>query len=343
MSIPLPPPLSRPLWHLAQATAMTATLALIAALFIWPDSALSLLWDVAIPILPAVFLINPSLWRNICPLANLNTLSSRLLPRLPWQRRRLSEAWFAAAGGIGIALLLIMVPARRFVFNTDGPLLGITVLAVAALALVMGLLFERKAGFCNSLCPVLPVERLYGQQPLVKVANAHCKSCVSCVSRGCVDLAASKALPQTLGSARHSHASHATHAWLLTLQGAFIASFPGFVLGYYLLPNGPWSSAGRVYGVELACMLASWLLCQLVVRLFHLSSATASRLLAALALAIYYWFVAAVVSDHLTLPAVAVTLIRGAALLLIAYWWQRHGHSGGGGQRRRSVRLHAQA
>jgi hypothetical protein len=36
-----------------------------------------------------------------------------------------------------------------------------------------------KSGWCSSICPLLPVQRLYGQTPFMLVRNSHCAGCVS--------------------------------------------------------------------------------------------------------------------------------------------------------------------
>ena len=43
-----------------------------------------------------------------------------------------------------------------------------------------------KSGWCSTICPLLPVQRIYGQTPLMLVANAHCQPCVGCV-KNCYD------------------------------------------------------------------------------------------------------------------------------------------------------------
>lgn len=299
-------------WRIGQVIALAATLALVAGLFLKPRLALSLLWDVAIPVLPAVFLVHPALWRNICPLGTLNMLGNGQRARIALPDRLLT-----AAGALGILLLALMVPARRFLFNENGPALALTILGVGTLALVLGAFFERRAGFCNSICPVLPVERLYGQHPLVAIGNARCGTCSGCVTRGCLDTAKTNAIAQTLGPARLSH------DWLQSVYGAFAAAFPGFVLGYYLVPNGPLGSAGIVYGTLAAYSAASYVLTQIMVRGLSLSSATAIRLLAALGIGLYYWLAAPVIADHLGFSAAAVTTIRALAAGLILLWLWR--------------------
>ena len=98
-----------------------------------------------------------------------------------------------------------------------------------------------KAGFCNSICPVLPVERLYGQAPLATLSNPRCPDCTLCTPRGCIDLSPSKSVAQTFGPVRRSQ------AWLFTSFGVFAGSFPGFVLGYFTWQDVPFAAAGTVY------------------------------------------------------------------------------------------------
>ena len=136
------------------------TLVLVGALWVYPDPTLNLLWNAVIPLLPAAFLVSPAIWRNTCPLATLNMMGGG--------RRTLKAAQMPWAGAVGIALLLLLVPARRFAFNTDGHILAATIVAVAVLAVVAGFFFSAKAGFrntsANSLIPVsVSLERQYNE------------------------------------------------------------------------------------------------------------------------------------------------------------------------------------
>ncbi len=49
-----------------------------------------------------------------------------------------------------------------------------------------GMVLKGKSGWCSTICPLLPVQRIYGQTPLLMVANAHCQPCVGCV-KNCYD------------------------------------------------------------------------------------------------------------------------------------------------------------
>ncbi len=222
-----------------------------------------------------------------------------------------------ATGAIGIVLLVVMVPARRFLFNTDGVALAFTIIAVVALAIVLGGFLQLKAGFCNAICPVLPVERLYGQHPLVRVSNPRCVPCTMCTSKGCIDLAPTKSIAQTLGTARR------THAWLGRGFGIFAAAFPGFVVGYYTVQDGPLAIAGSVYLHVALWAIASYVTTMLIVWTFAISAARAVVLLAALAAGLYYWFAADTIATAFNIPSTVTTAIRVAALALVVFWLWR--------------------
>ncbi|MCH7824310.1 MAG: hypothetical protein IH849_05860 [Acidobacteria bacterium] len=296
-------------WTTAQLLGLVTMAVFIIGFFARPDTALNVLWNAAIPLLPATFLINPALWRNSCPLAKLNMLPNRFAGR-----RVATRHITHAAGAVGIVLFVVMVPARRFLFNTDGVALGVTVILIAVAALLLGTLFDAKAGFCNTFCPVLPVERLYGQRPLVDIGNAHCSICTLCTKTACIDLAPTKSVALTLGR------SNGAHAWLHTVYGVFAASFPGFVVGYNLTPDGPLSTAGAVYLQVAAWSAGSFVVTYLVVRGVGLSAEVTTLTLAGTALALYYWYAAPVLTTAYRLPVEGTTAIRGAAFVLIAVW-----------------------
>ena len=48
------------------------------------------------------------------------------------------------------------------------------------------MVLKGKSGWCSTICPLLPVQRIYGQTPFVLVANSHCQPCVGCV-KNCYD------------------------------------------------------------------------------------------------------------------------------------------------------------
>lgn len=312
------------IWKIAEYLGVVLTLALLAGLLREPEVSLNILWNAVVPLLPAVFLVQPEIWRNACPLATLNVATGRRVGK-----RTLGPDAARRLGAIGIVLLFVMVPARRFLFNTDGTVLALTIAAVAVLALVMGFLFDMKAGFCNALCPVLPVERLYGQRPLIKAPNAHCAPCTLCTRKGCLDLAPTKSIDQTIGR------KTGVHRWLLTPYGVFAAAFPGFIVGYYSTTEVALASAGMVYVQVGLWMLGSYAVIAGLALALRVPGAVATVPIAAVSIGLYYWFAAPVVTEALTLAAWAPSAIRVAALSLVAVWiWNARGLMNGVVQRR---------
>jgi len=59
-------------WQAMRAGSLVAGVAVAALLIVAPDTGLFVLWKVIIPVLPALFMIAPGLWRNLCPLAASN-------------------------------------------------------------------------------------------------------------------------------------------------------------------------------------------------------------------------------------------------------------------------------
>jgi nitrite reductase (NADH) large subunit len=322
VAVPVSP--SATLWTTAQWVGVLATLLLLAGLIARPDTALTVLWNVLIPLVPASLLISPALWRNTCPLATLSMAANR-------SDRTLSATMLRRAGLMGILLLALMVPARRFLFNTDGTALAITIAAVVVLAIILGTAFQLKAGFCNAVCPVLPVERLYGQHPLVRVGNPRCTPCTMCTATGCLDLNPRKSIARTVGDSYHSS------AWLTGGYGTFAAAFPGFVIGYYTTQDGSWASAGSVYLNVAMWAAISYVTTLIVVSTMKANAARTMTVLAAAAIGLYYWYAAAAVTTALDIRGVTTLGIRIAAFGLIAFWlWRAWAHPVTNGARPRN-------
>lgn len=300
------------LWKLAQGSGVLLTLALLVALLRWPQPSLTLLWNLVIPLVPASLLVAPQLWRNVCPLATLNMASNGW-----FGRRRANPRFLAGTTALGIVLLFLLVPARHLLFNMDGTALAVTIAAVAVLAVALGAGFDAKAGFCNSLCPVLPVERLYGQAPFVELSNPRCATCSGCSPKGCIDLAPAHSIGPMIATPRPDR------AWWRSSFGAFAAAFPGFVLGYYLVPDGSLSDAPAVYGTIGATSLASFLLAVGATTWFGVPARSLMPVLAAAAAGIYYWFAGPTLAGTLALGPAGALALRILFLGLVAVWFVR--------------------
>jgi hypothetical protein len=157
-------------WPALRVASVAAALAVAALLAVNPARGLALLWQVLVPSLPLVMLVVPGLWRNLCPMAALNQLPRRAgftcgLAHTP----QILEYSFV----VGIALFFVLVSSRKWLFGLGGAFLG-------------GLVFKGKSGWCSSICPLLPVQHLFGQAPFAVLPNAHCKPCVGC-TKNCYD------------------------------------------------------------------------------------------------------------------------------------------------------------
>ena len=305
---PRPVPGAR-LWSLAQRIGLVASVALIAGLALEPDRTLTVLWYGIIPFLPLTFLLSTQIWRNVCPIATLNTMTGDR-----FGDRRLTGRWVRILSWLGLTLLLVMVPARRFLFNVDAPFLAITIVAIGVLALAGGLLFDKKAAFCNGICPVLPVERLYGQRPLVNVPNARCAPCRRCTLGACLDL-----VPGLAAVSLVDQVTSRT-SWMRTPFGLFALAFPGFVVAYSLQLDGGLATAGSVYSAVAAGSVVSLLVLGTGFALAGVEATTGLLLCAGAAAGLYYWFTPGAIAAVLGLPPLVAYSMRTVALFLVGAW-----------------------
>ena len=51
---------------------LVVTFAVVAILWLTPDLGLQLFWGLIIPVVPALLIVAPGLWRQVCPMAFLN-------------------------------------------------------------------------------------------------------------------------------------------------------------------------------------------------------------------------------------------------------------------------------
>lgn len=222
------------IWQLCRFLSVGIGYGLIITSFTRPDMALFIFWRMIIPVLPLLLFVAPGIWRNICPMAALNQT-----PRMfKFGRGLTPPAWFKNyAYLIGIALFIVLVPTRKEVLNTSGPALGLLLLAVFTAALVGGYFYKGKSGWCATICPLLPLERIYGQTPFVTLPNAYCKPCVGCV-KNCYDFnpALANMADQQDSDRRNSQ-----------FRRLFAGMLPGLILGFYLIPDPPQVSGLMMY------------------------------------------------------------------------------------------------
>jgi len=265
-------------WRTLQFSVWLVGVAIVALLLLAPALGIHAFWNVLIPVAPALVAFAPGLWRNICPLAStalfwrhLGKGAQKRVP-YPWQGRFLL---------IGVLLLYAIVPLRHVVFDTSGPATAIVLLGVAGLAVLMGSRFEWKSGWCSGICPVHPVERLYGSAPAFTPPNAHCTLCHKCV-QPCAE-ATSSIDPLSV-----------ENGWPRTLAGlAMVGGFPGFIWGWfqvrdYVAGEG-WRHLAEAYAWPFGAALVT-LAVYLCLERARVERRFLRRSFAAAAIACYYWF-----------------------------------------------------
>jgi len=274
----------RALWWVLRAAVLLATLALAGVAIVAPALGLTLFWGLAIPLLPALLVVAPGLWRQVCPMATLNQLP-RSLGR--GRARDLPEGLQRWSFAIAVGLFVGAVALRAPWLNHSGAAVAAAVLAVLVAAFAGGWLFKGRSGWCGTFCPLGPIQRNYGQAPLVLVRNGYCEPCVGC-QKNCYDFNPRAAVFSDLHDDDPRHAGQ---------RRLFMGLLPGLLLGYFVpaaagvddallrtawLLGGAASSAG-LYGLGLAFLpLAPYRL---------------SLGFGALAIAVFYFFAAPTIVD----------------------------------------------
>jgi hypothetical protein len=166
-------------------------------------------------------------WRRVCPLAFFATLGQRLKR----QRKRKVSEWFAVHGlEVQLALLAVGMAWRHLGANsTPWALAGLFALVILA-ATTVGFLFTGKT-WCNHLCPVGVVEKIYQEPSLLlpREGNSQCAACTAC-KKNCPDIDLEQAYWKEADSPVRRHAYY---LW------------PGLVLafyGYFYFADGNWRS-----------------------------------------------------------------------------------------------------
>jgi len=268
------------IWKTIQFVVWLLGAGILLALFLQPSTGIDLFWNLLIPVAPAVVMILPGIWRNVCPISSTTQHARRIAIKNPIQIEKKHIGLFHVMGAL---LLLAIVPLRHIIFNTNGPATGFLLLAVVAIAILVSLFFSSKSGWCCGLCPILPVEKLYGFSPAFNAKNIQCGDCKSCVSP-CPE--SSRKLLPTLN--RRSGIEKMTWRYM---AGGFV----GFIWGWFQVKdysgNEAWSHLGESYFYSLGGFVVTLLVFLALEGL--LSKQHHDKLIrffAASAIACYYWY-----------------------------------------------------
>ncbi|MBT3984093.1 MAG: hypothetical protein HOE90_22245 [Bacteriovoracaceae bacterium] len=254
--------------------------AIFALLVFLPSLGLHAFWNILIPVAPALLVIAPGLWRNICPMG-----STTLLPRHMGysKKNKISEKTSTIFNLIGLVLLFSMVPLRHLILDMSGQATAISILTLTLAGVILGSVFEWKSGWCSGMCPIHQVEKIYGQSSVFQLKNDHCGSCVNCVSP-CPD-------STTPGIIQIQNTPRIKKYTDLVMRGGFV----GFVWGWFQVPNFhaaiTTTEIFQAYALPILGMSVS-LFIFLVFReiLGQKNREYTFRLFPAMAVMVYYWY-----------------------------------------------------
>ncbi|MGH3130166.1 MAG: FAD-dependent oxidoreductase, partial [Gaiellaceae bacterium] len=211
-------------WHTLGAGMVVGALGLIAVLFVAPRTGLIAWWLFVLPVLPLLLMLAPGVWRNVCPMAALNQY-----PRVfGFSRGKTVPPWLKSNAVLLQAVLYFaLISTRAPIFDHNGAAVGALMLVALGAAFGGGIVFKGKSGWCGTFCPLMPMQRLYGQTPAVVIPNAHCRPCVGC-TKNCYDFNPHVAAVADANDEDQHY---------LGQRKVFAAAFPGFVLAFFTIPH----------------------------------------------------------------------------------------------------------
>src|SRR5689334_20270687 len=291
-------------WHYLRAASLVGGLVVAALLLAVPSTGLFVMWKVIIPTLPLLFLTAPGLWRNLCPLA-----ASNQTPRALKITKALTPPnWLKEYGYvIAFSLFILFVVLRRFGLDKNGAYSALLLLGAMAGAFTGGMFLKGKSGWCSTICPLLPVQRIYGQTPLAMIANAHCQPCVGCV-KNCYDFNPHAAYLADLNDSDNYWSGYRRY---------FVGAFPGLVLSFFEVPQG---SNLEILGGMAVYVAISIAVFATLNAFWKTSTHTITSLFGAIAFSIFYTEAAFRLIGG---PDALDYAIAAAAIALAATWFVR--------------------
>ncbi len=268
-------------WRIAQILVGMIGLSIFFSLIFIPKIGIHAFWNVLIPVAPALFVVSAGLWRNVCPLASTALISRHLGFARNKKLKVKQQGKFQL---ISVILLLLIVPLRHTIFDTNGPATALIIGLLALIAISLSFRYDWKSAWCSGLCPIHPVEKLYGRKSLFQLPNAHCKSCVNCVSK-CPD--STIAINPMLKKKKKKNQK---------IGGALIVGgFPGYIWGWFHVQdyynNEGWYHLISTYTIPLVAMTTTLVLFLFLKKIFSKKHEIfLINVFASAAVSIYYWY-----------------------------------------------------
>lgn len=265
------------IWRIVQTIVWLIGAFILFNLIFYPTLGIHLFWNILIPVAPLLLVVGVGIWRNVCPMASTALFSRHMNLS---KRKKLTVSQSGKLNLVAIILLFIIVPLRHAYFNTSGLATAILLLSLGAIAMITSFFFEWKSAWCSGLCPIHPIEKLYGLKTKLKLPNAHCKACNKCVTP-CPD-STPKIHPLSVKKNNYHRI-----AGMLT-----IGAFPGFVWGWFQVPDYyetvNMENLLNVYKLPFYGLFASLLIYLILSRVFKKNVLMA--IFSTVAISCYYWY-----------------------------------------------------
>src|SRR5919198_6476336 len=299
-------------WQLLRVCSLIGALVVVLLLVAVPDTGLFVMWKVVIPLRPLLFMTAPGLWRNLCPLA-----ASNQMPRwLGITKGLTAPKWLREYGYvIAFSLFVGFVALRKLGMDDSGPWSALLLIGAMAGGFTGGLVLKGKSGWCSTMCPLLPVQRIYGQTPFVLMANSHCQPCVGCV-KNCYDFNPKVAYLADLND----------DPYWGGYRKLFVAAMPGFAIAFFTTPDHPAMSVAEIYARFGIAMLLSVGSFMILAAFAKVSAHKLTTLYGAALFTIVYWYAGPIEWQAIsgdTPPDVVQWGMRAPALALAAVWLLR--------------------
>jgi hypothetical protein len=268
------------IWRILQTVFWLVGAAILFFLLFYPAVGIIFFWNILIPVAPALLVIAIGLWRNVCPLA-----TTALLPRKLnlSKKKKLTVKQTAKLNLIALIALYLIVPLRHALLNTSGLATAMMLIVAVIVAISVGFFYDWKTAWCSGLCPIHPVEKLYGARSLMSFPNAHCGLCVNCTTP-CPD------------SSPDVHLTFKAKSIYQKVYGLLlVGGFPGFVWGWFHIADNRgilgFAQLLKMYTVPIGCMLLTAFLYWSLTKILTLKNEKMLiNIFAASAVSCYYWF-----------------------------------------------------
>lgn len=264
-------------WRIIQVLIWITGAGILFNLIFFPDLGIHLFWNILIPVAPGLLVISVGVWRNICPLATTALLPNHLGFS---KRNKITTKQSGILNLVAVLALFIIVPLRHAIFDMNGLATALLILSLATVSVILGLFFEWKSAWCSGLCPIHPVEKLYGLKNKFSIPNMHCASCIRCVVP-CPD------------STTGIHPLSAKKTDYHKIAGLLIAGgLPGFIWAWFHVPDYHELTSPvqliEIYKLPLLGLFATSFMFLVLKKFFEAKILV--PLFSAAAISCYYWF-----------------------------------------------------